>query len=255
MRVVITVSLDNNTYQIEEEAYAALRQYLDRAKSGLGDNPDVGEILADLERAISEKCVAVAGSGKGILTTEEMAAILQEVGPVVEDSTGASAPAQATTEAARPQRLYLQPKGAMVKGVCMGLAEYFDVDVVIFRILFAILTLASGGIGGGLYLLMVMIVPSREPARPTARAGTPRRWDIQPAILISTVVLILIGLLALVPWWQNGRFRVGDIIKGVWNSAFGLLGVFIALAVPLLFIGTLVLVFVAAAKYLARTKH
>jgi phage shock protein PspC (stress-responsive transcriptional regulator) len=253
MRVVITVSLGNSTYQIEEEAYAALRQYLDGAKSGLGDNPDVGEILADVERAISEKCAAVARSGKGIVTTEEMAAILQEVGPVVEASTGASGPASGTNKAAGPKRLYRQPKGAMVEGVCTGLAEYFDVDVVIFRILFAILTLASGGIGAGLYLLMVMIVPSRVPARPRAR--TPRRWDIHPAILISTVVLILIALVALVPWWQNGRFRIGDIIKEVWNSGFGLVQVFIALAVPLLLIGTLILVFLAAAKYLARARQ
>src|SRR5688572_30142763 len=99
MRVVITVSLDNNTYQIEEEAYAALRQYMDRAKSGLGNNPDVGEILADVERAISEKCVAVANSGKGIVTTEEMAAILQEVGPVVGDTSATAKPAQRTGEA------------------------------------------------------------------------------------------------------------------------------------------------------------
>jgi phage shock protein PspC (stress-responsive transcriptional regulator) len=252
MRVVITVSLDNSSYQIEEEAYTALRRYMERAKAGLQGNPDVSEILGDVERAISEKCAAVASSGKGIVTTEEMAAILQEVGPVVEDSDGAAGSTPGTNKAAGPKRLYRQPKGAMVEGVCMGLAEYFDVDVVIFRIIFAILTLASGGIGGGLYLLMVMIVPSREPARRKTR--TPWRWDIHPAILISSVVLLLIALVALIPWWQNGRFRSGDIIKQVWNPGFRLVELFLALAVPLLLIGTLILVFLAAAKYLARTR-
>lgn len=250
MRVVITVSLDNNTYQIEEEAYAALRQYMDRAKSGLGDNPDVGEILADVERAISEKCAAVASSGKGIVTTEEMAAILQEVGPVVEDATSASEPTQGARETPRPKRLYRQPKGAMVEGVCMGLAEYFDIDVVIFRLIFVVLTLASGGIGGGLYLLMVMIVPSREPARPKMR----RLPRIHPAILISSAVLIFITIVNLIPWWTNGRIRALDV--AAWFGIFGLnlTGGLFTLAFPMFILGTVVLAIVLFAKYLGRTR-
>ena len=54
MHRVITMSLNGNTYQIDEDGYKALAEYLDRARARLRNNPDADEILADLERAIAE---------------------------------------------------------------------------------------------------------------------------------------------------------------------------------------------------------
>ena len=44
-------------------------------------------------------------------------------------------------------------------GVCSGLADYFDIDVVLVRILFAASFLFAG-VGGGLYLLLWILVPA-----------------------------------------------------------------------------------------------
>lgn len=52
----------------------------------------------------------------------------------------------------------------MLGGVCGGLGEYFDLDPVLFRILFALLAL--GGVGSGVvaYFLLWLIVPEAEAA-------------------------------------------------------------------------------------------
>ena len=44
-------------------------------------------------------------------------------------------------------------------GVCSGLADYFNLDVVLVRVLFAASFLFAG-IGGGFYLLLWLVVPA-----------------------------------------------------------------------------------------------
>ena len=46
-------------------------------------------------------------------------------------------------------------------GVCSGLADYFDIDVVLVRVIFAASFLFAG-VGGGLYLLLWLVVPSNN---------------------------------------------------------------------------------------------
>ncbi len=55
MNKVTTVNLNGRAYQVEEQAYEALRAYLDEAARLLADDPDCKEIMADLEQAIGDK--------------------------------------------------------------------------------------------------------------------------------------------------------------------------------------------------------
>ncbi|MFC2088382.1 PspC domain-containing protein [Calditrichota bacterium] len=57
------------------------------------------------------------------------------------------------------KKLYRSKDQKMLAGVCGGIAEYFDMDVSIVRILWAIVTIASAGIGLLVYILMVIIFP------------------------------------------------------------------------------------------------
>jgi len=82
MRTVITVSLNGTAYQLESGAYESLDDYLKLAAQRLTGNPDRTEVLADLEQAIAEKCGPCLGAHKNVVTVDEMAAILEEMGPV-----------------------------------------------------------------------------------------------------------------------------------------------------------------------------
>ena len=48
---------------------------------------------------------------------------------------------------------------SFVGGVCGGVAEYFDVDPTIVRVLWVFLTLVGMGLGIILYIIMAVIVP------------------------------------------------------------------------------------------------
>lgn len=51
----------------------------------------------------------------------------------------------------------------MLAGVCAGLAEYFDVDVTMVRVVYTALTIFSAAFPGLLlYLVMMIIMPRAE---------------------------------------------------------------------------------------------
>ena len=82
MQKVITINLNGNAYQIDENGYAALVSYLDGAGRQLLDNPDRLEIIADLEQAIADKCRAFMGPNKTVVSDSEVDQIIREMGPV-----------------------------------------------------------------------------------------------------------------------------------------------------------------------------
>ena len=57
------------------------------------------------------------------------------------------------------KRLYRSSNNKVIAGVCGGLAEYFDIDPVITRIIFFILLLPGGLPGLIPYLILWLIVP------------------------------------------------------------------------------------------------
>lgn len=49
----------------------------------------------------------------------------------------------------------------MIAGVCTGIAEYFNIDVTIIRLIWVLATLASGGLPIMIYILAILVFPYR----------------------------------------------------------------------------------------------
>ena len=179
MRRVITVSLNGNAFQLEDDAHAVLVAYLERANTSLAGNPDKDEIVADVEQAIGDKCARYLNAHKSVLGRTEIETVLAEMGPV--DGDGGAAPAGAAAEAAPAgasvapaaaahRRLYQISDGALVSGVCNGLAAYFNVDVTLVRLGFVVLLFLSGGTILLVYLVLMFVVPYAETSEQRAAA-------------------------------------------------------------------------------------
>src|ERR1044071_2376779 len=165
MQKVVSISLNGNSYQLEEPGYDQLRTYLERAETRLKDSPDRAEVMADLEQAISEKCRATLGPHKTVVNTTEVERIISEMGPV-ESADGPAADPSADGAASPPpsfgtqprKRLYKIREGAMWGGVCNGVAAYMGADVTWVRIAAVVLTLFTG-VMIFVYLAMLIILP------------------------------------------------------------------------------------------------
>jgi len=187
MNKVITINLNGNAYPLEESGYEALRAYLENASRSLQGNPDRDEILADIEQSIADKFRAVLGPYKTVVASKEVEAIIAGMGPVEGDSSGPGTGAHSPGAAAAQDRpagsapasggsvrcLYRIRDGAMLGGVCNGLAIYFGIDATIVRIAFVLLAFVSG-IGALAYLIMVIVVPrAKTPEEMAAATGAP----------------------------------------------------------------------------------
>lgn len=177
MQKVITINLNGNAYQLEETGYDALRAYLDDAARALEGNPDRAEIISDLEQAIADKCRHVLGAHKSVVTSAEVAQIITEMGPIDASEgiggggTGAG-PASGASATPGAKKLFRIPDGAMIGGVCTGLAAYFAVDVTIVRIGFVLAAALTHGAGILVYVAMMFLVPEATTPDQRAAAGT-----------------------------------------------------------------------------------
>ncbi len=101
------------------------------------------------------------------------------------------------------QKLYRSQTNKVFAGVCGGLAEYFDVDPVVIRVLFVLMVL-FGGTGIVLYIAAIFIVPKKpfpisDPAMAqevpssSQQTGNLRNW-FGIALVAGGVILLLANL-------------------------------------------------------------
>ena len=141
------------------------------------------------------------------------------------------------------RRLYRCRHDRKLAGVASGVAEYFDADPSLVRVLW-VLSIFFGGLGLLLYIAMALIVPlepegysaaagdqaadpTGEPsaAAPTGSASTPAphrhpRRGTGRATTFFGIVLILFGSLALIDallpsWADSGHFLWPAFIVGI----------------------------------------
>jgi phage shock protein PspC (stress-responsive transcriptional regulator) len=106
--------------------------------------------------------------------------------------TRVSAPA-----GAGPDPLRRDPDGAVVAGVCAGVARRLGVDPILVRVAIVVLTFA-GGAGAGLYALAWALLPTEggRPAPADRLAGRAETWQV----VGGGALLALSGLLLLRQW-------------------------------------------------------
>jgi phage shock protein C len=102
------------------------------------------------------------------------------------------------------KRLYRSQKNKMIAGVCGGIAEYFDVDPVLIRLL-AVLFFFTGGVTLIAYIVGVIIIPCAPPAR-IGSEGMVQDLNATSSLNIET----------------GNRARAGSLIIGVIMIGFGI---------------------------------
>ena len=60
------------------------------------------------------------------------------------------------------KKLYRSHKNKVLAGICGGLGEYFDIDPVVIRFFWLVLSIFSGVVPGVItYLFAILLVPNR----------------------------------------------------------------------------------------------
>jgi phage shock protein PspC (stress-responsive transcriptional regulator) len=177
MKKNISINISGIIFHIEEDGYETLKKYLDSINKYFSTFEDSSEILADIESRIAEIFLSKLNEEKQVITSDDVNALVLTMGSVsdfkaVEDAEQTQAetfsppPADGPEPESRQQsRTYVPPKQLLrdqkrkiLGGVCAGLGNYFNVDPLWIRLLFALLTFAYG-IPIIVYIIMWILVP------------------------------------------------------------------------------------------------
>jgi len=155
MDKTININLGGTLFQIDEEAFRILRDYLQAINNRFANVQGGHETIEDIELRIAEIFQTQKGLA-GVVTRENVEAMIAIIGKP-EDFDHGEPEITAPVYTSDKRRLYRNPADIVVSGVCGGIGAYLDTDPVLFRILFVIS--AMFGIGVFAYIILWIALP------------------------------------------------------------------------------------------------
>ncbi|NSW94861.1 MAG: PspC domain-containing protein [Bacteroidales bacterium] len=156
MDKTIKINLGGVLFQIDEEAYKMLRQYLNEIDSRLRNMPGGSEAIEDIESRIAEIFQSQKGNA-GVVTKENVESVISIIGkPETFDYENSGDTARQPESS--PKILYRNPDDSIISGVCGGLAVYMNIQSVWIRVLFILATFLYG-IGFFVYIALWIALP------------------------------------------------------------------------------------------------
>ncbi len=170
MKQVININFQGRVVPIEVSAYEILKNYIESLNRHFAMEEGKDEIINDIENRIGELFQERIKAGATCIVDEDVHAIITSMGrpedfddvepatKVENQNTNESRYQQQNsyTSASGRKKLYRDENHKLLGGVCSGIANHFDIDIVIVRIIFLILF----GICFVPYIILWIVVPS-----------------------------------------------------------------------------------------------
>lgn len=162
MKKVINVGIGKSSFIINEDAYQRLSYYLSSFKEKAAMGPESEDVMEDLEMRISELFMESVTSYNQVITLEIVNRVIMQLGmpdgSTLDNGDSNNSSFDNKWNYTISKKLYRDPDGKTIGGVCSGLSLYFNVDVVLIRILFVV-ALIMGSAGFWAYIIFWIIAP------------------------------------------------------------------------------------------------
>ena len=154
MKKVMYTNISGIVFNIDDDAFAALKAYLDALNNHFGKSPEGTEIVADIESRIAELFHSRSGDPNRVVNIYDVNHVIEVLGTpeAITDAPEEDAATKnyrsetekSSQKGKRPKRMYRDPYNAKIAGVCSGMATYFNVDPVLIRVIFVAVFLVYG---------------------------------------------------------------------------------------------------------------
>ena len=178
MKEIEKVSIGGYAFTLEKDASVQVEQYLKDLEAHYLGQPGGKEIMEGIEERMAELLLERCGRS-GVATVADIRGIIDILGRPERIEADDPEPEQ-PREAPR-KKLYRDLENKKVGGVCAGLGNYFNFDVVAIRIIFCVIALALlfGGARDGAWSLLGFIAYGvLWLAMPAARTAQ-ERWAMK----------------------------------------------------------------------------
>jgi len=157
MGKTININLGGTLFQIDEDAFRILRDYLQAINNRFGHVQGGHETIEDIEARIAEIFQTRRGLA-GVITRENVDDMISIIGKPEDFDLGGTDPVE-PVYTSKKKRMYRDPDDTIIGGVCSGIAAYLDTDPVLFRILFVLFAIFFG-VGLLVYLALWIALPA-----------------------------------------------------------------------------------------------
>ncbi|MDH8701776.1 phage shock protein PspC (stress-responsive transcriptional regulator) [Dysgonomonadaceae bacterium PH5-43] len=176
MKRTLTVNLNGRVFNIDEDAYQLLDNYLTNLRAYFSKEEDSDEIVADFEARIEELLSGRVRLGYNVISIEEVEKVIAQMGKPddfgddatsVDDSatnTQASSEGYAKPEEPVKKKLFRNPDDKVLGGVCSGLAMYFNCSVLALRLIAIVLIFLTSFWIVPVYLIAWLVIPRANTA-------------------------------------------------------------------------------------------
>lgn len=175
MKKTLTVNLGGTVFNIDDDAYRLLDNYLMNLKQHFSKSEGADEIVDDIERRISELFSEKMASGLQVITLADVEEVISRMGKPEEMDNedggnrreggygpGAWSREEGTQKVRR--RLYRNPDNKMLGGLCSGLAAYLGWDVTLIRLVLFLTMIFGCGALIPIYIICWLVVPEARTA-------------------------------------------------------------------------------------------
>ena len=139
MKEIEKVSIGGYAFTLEKAASEEVGQYLKNLESHYLGKPGGKEIMEGIEERMAELLLERCGRN-GVATMADIQSLIGILGRP--ERIEADDPEPSETQAKPQKKLYRDLENKKIAGVCAGLGNYFNFDVVAMRIIFCVIALA-----------------------------------------------------------------------------------------------------------------
>jgi phage shock protein PspC (stress-responsive transcriptional regulator) len=224
MKKTVRINISGLIFNIDEDAYNKLQQYLGSITNKFLNTEEGNEIIADVEARIAELFQERIGDRKEVVNLSDIDYIIEIMGApedfeeVVEAEVEAS---EETHDRKAARRIYRDPDNRVLAGLASGIAAYLNVDPIIIRVIFVLLTFFYGT-SILIYLLLWIIIPE---AKTRSQKLEMRGQDINLSNIETSIKTEFKQVKTNFDKWQKSggyndiRSNIGSIVE-VFGKAF-----------------------------------
>ena len=163
MKKTFTVNIGQSIFNIDEDAYDILKKYLISVKKYFNTIDDQGEIIKDFELRIAENFSSKISVDKKSIDLGDVRKMIKIMGTLDDFKEAYGNEINQETQdndTYEDRKLYRDSSNRIIAGVASGIAQYFNIDPIIVRILLILASL--GGLGLIAYIICWIGVPTKD---------------------------------------------------------------------------------------------
>ena len=167
MKKTLNINIGSRVFNIDEDAYDLLSRYLESIKKYFQKINIEDDVFQDIENRISEKFNSIL-KNKESLNIDDINNIIKEMGTLDDfkeayndfDTNDFNNQNNESKTKGKRKKIYRNTSDKVIAGVASGLANYFSVDPIIFRLIFIVSLFTGFGLIA--YIIFWIGIPAND---------------------------------------------------------------------------------------------